>query len=307
MSEMIAVSTAATEHAVETEYTPSRKGLGFATWLSLIWLAIVLVAVLFAQWLPLHDPNESFAGLKELAPFQDMNHILGGDGNGRDLLARVVYGARYSMMISVLGVTAGFIIGGTLGLISGYFKGRIGNLLVGLFDIMLSIPYLVLALALVAVLKGDPVDNSGFRLSPVVILILVLGIVSIPLVARIARANTLTWSQREFVTAAKAQGAKDWRILARDVFPNVLPAMISIALLGIGVAIVAEGGLALLGASVEPPTSTWGTIINSGRSSLNEAPFIVMIPSIAILLTVLALNTLGDAIRLHFDVRESAL
>jgi peptide/nickel transport system permease protein len=306
MSELIG-TTAATPTMAAAEVSPGRKGIGLATWLALVWLVIVLVAVFFAPLLPLHDPNESFDGLKEVAPFQYTDHILGGDGNGRDMLARVVYGARYSIMIAVLGVTAGFLVGGTLGLISGYFKGRVGNLLVGLFDIMLAIPQLVLALALVAVLKGDPVDDSGFKLSPVVILIIALGIVSIPIVARIARANTLTWSQREFVMASRAQGAKDWRVLFREVFPNVLPAMISIALLGIGVAIVTEGGLALLGASVEPPTSTWGTIITGGRSSLNEAPFIVMIPSIAILLTVLALNTLGDAIRVHFDVRESAL
>ena len=140
-----------------------------------------------------------------------------------------------------------------------------------------------------------------------VILIFALGIVSIPILARITRANTLAWGQRDFVTAARAQGAKDSRIIIREILPNVLPSMMSISLLGIAVAIIAEGGLAILGVSVEPPTATWGTIISTGRISLRDAPFIVFIPCIAIFLTVLSLNYLGDVIRDWFDVRESAL
>jgi peptide/nickel transport system permease protein len=143
---------------------------------------------------------------------------------------------------------------------------------------------------------------------PVVLtLIIALGIVSIPLLARITRANTLAWSQREFVTAARAQGATHWRILFREVLPNVLPAMVSIALLGMAIAIVAEGGLAILGASVEPPTATWGVMISTGRSELQQAPFIVWIPIAAVFLTAVSLNYLGDVVRDRFDVRESAL
>ena len=134
-----------------------------------------------------------------------------------------------------------------------------------------------------------------------------LGIVSIPILARITRANAMAWSQREFVMAARAQGAKDSRIIFREVLPNVLPAMFSIALLGIAVAIIAEGGLSLLGAGLPPPTPSWGTMIAQGRGSLRDAPFIVFIPSIFIFLTVLSLNFLGDKIRDRFDVRESAL
>ena len=287
--------------------TGRRKRTGIATVLSVIWLVAITGGALLAPILPLSDPNNSSAGLKELAPFQDMGHILGGDANGRDMLSRLIYGARYSLSISVAAVVFGVLIGGILGLISGYYRGRIGNALTSLFDILLAIPQLVLALALVAVLKGDPTKTDGFHLPVVLILILALGIVSIPILARITRANTLTWSQRDFVTAARAQGAKDSRIMMREVLPNVVPAMVSIALLGIGVAIVAEGGLALLGAGVEPPAATWGTMIATGRASLDSSAFIVLEPVAAIFFTVLALNYLGDAIRQRFDVRESAL
>ncbi|MCU1351355.1 MAG: ABC-type dipeptide/oligopeptide/nickel transport system, permease component [Acidimicrobiales bacterium] len=308
MSDLSVVAAPPTAHsAVEDPAGGTRKGIGIGGWLAAAWLTLLVGGCLLAPFLPLSNPNESIAGLKEASPFQDGAHFLGGDANGRDMFARLVFGARYSLLISFTAVLFGLVIGGLLGLISGYYRGRIGNALVSLFDILLAIPALVLALSLVAVLKGDPTKTDGFRLPVVLILILSLGIVSIPLLARITRANTLTWSQRDFVTSARAQGAKDSRIMLREVLPNVLPAMISIALLGMAVAMVAEGGLALLGASVEPPTATWGTMINTGRSSLNDSPFIVLEPVAAIFLTVLSLNYLGDTIRDRFDVRESAL
>ena len=268
-------------------------------------MVLLLICILFAAYLPISDPNVSVAGLKEVAPFQVDGHPLGGDSNGRDMLARVIWGARVSMEVAVCAVLFGLFIGGILGLWSGYYRGTIGNVLVSLFDILLAIPPLVLALALVAVLQGDPTADNG--LPTIVILILALGIVDHPDSRPDHRANTLAWAQRDFVTAARAQGAKNRRIIAREILPNVLPSMISISLLGIAVAIIAEGGLAILGASVEPPTATWGTIISDGRTSLRDSPFIVFIPCIAIFLTVLSLNYLGDVIRDHFDVRESAL
>jgi peptide/nickel transport system permease protein len=282
-----------------------RKKLPFGTYLAGAWMIALIVAILGASYLPLSDPNASIGGLKEVAPFQVSGHPLGGDGNGRDLLARTIYGARISMEVAVCAVLFGLFIGGALGLLSGYYRGRVGNVLVSLFDILLAIPPLVLALALVAVLKGDPSADNG--LPTVLILIIALGVVSIPILARITRANTLAWAQRDFVTAARAQGAKNSRIILREILPNVLPAMISISLLGIAVTIIAEGGLGILGVSVEPPTATWGTIIADGRTALRDSPFIVFVPCIAIFLTVLSLNYLGDVVRDRFDVRESAL
>lgn len=144
-------------------------------------------------------------------------------------------------------------------------------------------------------------------MSPILILIIALATVSIPLLARITRANTLTWSQRDFVSAARAQGASDSRILFREILPNVMPAMVYIALLGMAIAIVAEGSLAILGASVNPPTPTWGVMIEQGKSDMEDAPFIMFLPIVTIFATVMALNFLSDFIRERFDVRESAL
>lgn len=292
--------------ANEPSGVSAKKKLGFAAWLAIGWLLLVLIACFFASLLPITDPLATVKGLRNLAPGQDTAHFLGGDGNGRDLLSRVVYGTRSSMTVAVFAVLFGLVIGGLLGLLSGYYRNWFSTALATMFDILLAFPPLVLALAMVAFLRGDP-QASKPTLSTTNIVVLALGIVSVPVLARITRASTLSWSKRDFVTAAKAQGAKDSRILFREILPNVLPAMLSIALLGIAVATIAEGGLALLGVGIEPPTPSWGNIIAQGRGELREAPYIVFVPSIAIFLTVLSLNFLGDKIRDRFDVRESAL
>ncbi len=293
-------SPATTEDAATT-----KKRLPIAAWLSIAWLVIIVGAGALAPILPLADPNADVAE-KRLAPFQG-GPILGADANGRDMLSRVIWGGRVSLIIAVCAVLVGLFIGGFLGLLAGYFRNVLGNILVGLFDVLLAIPQLVLALSLVSVLKGDPNVEEGFHLPIVLVLIIALGLVSIPILARITRAATLSWAQRDFVTAARAQGAGHMRILFREVLPNVAPAMFSITLLGMAIAIVAEGGLAILGVSVEAPTSTWGTMIASGHTELQEAPFILWIPIAAVFLTAVSLNYLGDVVRERFDVRESAL
>jgi peptide/nickel transport system permease protein len=139
------------------------------------------------------------------------------------------------------------------------------------------------------------------------VVVLGLGLVSIPILGRITRANTLSWAEREFVLASRAMGARSWRIMLREVLPNVVPAMLSIGLLGVGVAIVAEGGLSLFGVGVQPPTPSWGNIIAENRDQLRRAPHIVMYTSIVLFVTVMALNYLGDVISQRFAVRESVL
>jgi peptide/nickel transport system permease protein len=220
------------------------------------------------------------------------------------MLARVVYGARTSLLISVSAVLIAFVVGGTLGLIAGYARGKVDTVLSTAFNVVLSIPSLVLVLSFVAVFASSDQETSNARLMTV--LVLAIALVSMPLIARIARASTMAWSEREFVRAAEVLGARHTRIVFREVLPNVLPAMASIALLGIGLAVVAEGGLALLGASVVEVPS-WGNMIALGRPDLARAPHIVAIPSIAIFLTILSLNVLGDVVRARFDVRESVL
>jgi peptide/nickel transport system permease protein len=292
----------AVEGVPTAEMDVKARRVGVGGILAIAWLVIVTAAALLAPVLPLDDPNDTVASIARQGPGTE-GHILGGDGLGRDLLSRVVWGARASLLLSVSAVALGLVVGGFLGLVAGYFRGRSDTVLTGVFDVLLSFPQLILALTLVTVFAGAGV-SSGRRM---LWLILALGIVSIPVLARITRANTLSWSQREFVMAARAMGARNRSIMFGEVLPNVLPAMFSIALLGVAVVIVAEGGLSLLGVGVQLPTPSWGNIIAEGRADLRDAPHIVLIPTVAIFLTVLALNFLGDVVRARFDVRESAL
>jgi peptide/nickel transport system permease protein len=233
---------------------------------------------------------------------------MGTDGTGQDMLSRVIWGARASLVVAVSAVLFGLIFGGILGLIAGYYRGKLDTVLVNIFNVFLAIPQLILALALVAVFASDPAVSVGKR---EFWLIISIGIVSIPIIGRITRASTLTWSQREFVLAGRSMGAKNGRIMRRDVLPNVLPAMFSIALLGIAVVIVLEGGLSILGVGIPPSTPSWGNMIAIGRNELTKvigaSPQVILAPSIAIFLTVLSLNYLGDVVRARFDVREAAI
>jgi peptide/nickel transport system permease protein len=279
-----------------------QRRLGVFGVASIGWLAFITLMAVLAPVLPLDDPNENVASIVGQPPGTD-GHLLGGDALGRDLLSRMVWGGRASLVLAVASIIFGVVAGGALGLAAGYFRGRTDTVLTGSFDVLLSFPQLILALTLVTVFAGGGVSSTR----RMVWLILALGIVSIPVLARITRANTLSWSQREFVMAARAMGARNRSIMFGEVLPNVLPAMFSIALLGVAVVIVAEGGLSLLGVGVQLPTPSWGNIIAEGRADLRDAPHIVLVPTIAIFLTVLALNYLGDVVRARFDVRESAL
>lgn len=282
-----------------------KKRLGLGAWLAIIWLGLLVGSAVLAPYLPLKDPAVSAGTTAKLSPFQDMSLPFGTDASQRDQLARLIWGARNSLIISIGAIVAAFLIGGLLGLIAGFYRTLIGRALAALFDILLAIPALVLVLSLVAVLKGDPTDQSA--LPAQLILIIAIGLVSIPLVARITRAQTLSWAQRDFVLAARAQGAGSGRILFREILPNVLPAMAYIALLGVGIAMIAEGAAAIFGASVNPPASTFGVLINDGRVEIDNAPFLLFEPILFIFLTVMSLNFLGDVVRDRFDVRESAL
>lgn len=289
------------------------KGLSVSAWVAIVWVGLVVVLAVLAKtglvtW---GDPQNSIAACAHKGPFSDTGtaagHLLGCDSNGRDMMARLALGAWESLLVSVGAILVGFIIGGGLGIIAGYFGGRTDTFLTSIFNILLSVPAIVLALALVAFLQGSPENAAKSTLPDEVVLILAIGVVAIPLVGRISRASALSWSQREFVLAARAQGAKHGRIMFRELLPNVAPAMFSIALLGIAIAIVAEGTLAILGVGVRPPTPSWGNIIALDRGELFTSPHIVFEASILIFLTVLALNYLGDVVRSRFDVREAGI
>jgi peptide/nickel transport system permease protein len=292
-----------------------KKRLGIGAWLAIVWLVGLILAAIFAPILPIAGPNETFTSIQRAqAPFATINepgggtttpfaegHILGGDRNGHDLLSRAIYGARNSLIVGFGAIAFGIIAGGLLGLVAGFYRGKIDTVIVGFLDIMLAIPALVLALSLTAVLRG--------RVDDLWILVIALGIISVPILGRITRANTLVWSEREFVTAARAQGAKNGRIMTREVLPNVLPAMFSIALLGVAVVIAAEAALRLLGIGLSITDPSWGGIINDGRDFLTQGitAHVVFVGSAFIFLTILSLNYLADVVRARFDVREAAI
>ncbi len=289
------------------------RGLGVGAWLAIGWLAFIVIVAVLAQLgvLPLKDPNRSYVACARRGPFSAdgtaSGFLLGCDSNGRDMIARLAYGSWSSLIVATGAVLFGLVFGGTFGLIAGYFGRRTDAVITSLFNVFLAIPAVVLALALVAFLAGAAASTGQSSVDPKLILILAIGIVSIPLLGRITRASALSWSQREFVLAARAQGAKPVRIMLREVLPNVLPAMFSIALLGIAVAIVAEGTLSILGVGVRPPTPSWGNIIGLDRGRLKDSPHIIFLPALMIFFTVLSLNFLGDVVRARLDVRESAV
>jgi peptide/nickel transport system permease protein len=292
-----------------------KKKLGFGAWLAIAWLAVLVLACLLAPLLPFGEGTERFSGLSRQQPLCAgadcvSGHPLGGDAIGRDMVSRLVYGARNSLFIGIGSVTIGILVGGFLGLVGGYYRGRLETVIVAGLDVMLSLPPLVLALSLTIFLEERMQDvlkskETAGRFT----LTLALGIIAIPTLGRITRANTLVWSQREFVTAARAQGAKNFRIMFREVLPNVVPAMAAIALLAVAVVIIAEAAISILGAGVDLPAPTWGNIIFEGFPDLTnqEAPHIVFEASAVIFITVLSLNYLGDAVRARFDVREAGI
>lgn len=268
---------------------------GVLFWFSVGWLSLVVLAAVIAPLLPLPDPAAQDYGAIA-APPGTPGHPLGTDGLGRDLLSRAIYGARISLVVTLGAVTIGMVVGGFFGMIAGYFRGVADRIIVACTDALMAFPALVLLLALMATL-GQSARN----------LIIGLGILGIPGFVRLTRANTLVYTQREFVLAARALGASNGRILLREILPNVLPAVGAYAFLVIALLIVAEGSLSFLGVGVPPPASSWGLMISEGRDTLLQTPWVSFIPSVFMFLTVLSFNLIGDRLREESDIREATL
>jgi peptide/nickel transport system permease protein len=263
-------------------------------WIAAGWVVFVFAVALFADLLPLSSPTDMDM-LERRASFSAL-HWLGMDGLGRDELARLVYGARVSLTVGLCGPVIGVTIGGALGMLAGYFRGRFETLVVGSMDVLLAFPPLIFALAVVAYL-GQSIFN----------LTCILGVLGIPAFMRVARASTLTLARREFVIAAQALGASHARILLRELLPNVMLPLLAFFLLGVAVTIVVEGALSFLGLGVPPPIASWGSMIGEGRESLEVAPRLAFLPAIAMFLTVLSFNLVGDTLRALTDPRQGAL
>ncbi|CAN7149078.1 ABC transporter permease [Bradyrhizobium sp. LjRoot220] len=275
---------------------PARRGrrLGLLFWMAIVWMIFVFAVAIFADVLPLPSPTDMDM-LEKRAPFS-AQHWLGTDGLGRDELARVIYGARISLIVGLCAPIIGLTFGGALGLLAGYFRGRFESVVVGSMDVLLAFPPLILALAVTAYL-GQSILH----------LTLILGLLGVPAFMRVARAATLTLARREFVIAAQALGATHARILLRELLPNVILPLFAFFLLAVAVTIVAEGSLSFLGLGVPPPISSWGSMIGEGRESLEMAPRLAFIPAIAMFLTVLSFNLVGDTLRALTDPRQGAL
>lgn len=289
---------AASEYAAPEEELLT-KTLGPAFWACVGWLVVIILAAALAPWLPLKDPDANFVNSDFGAPPYSPNstHWFGTDQDARDLFSRTIYGARVSLVVGFVAVACGMVIGGSLGMIAGYFRGWFDRIISFAFVVLLSFPALVLAILITSLLSRGLWTISA-----------TLGFLAIAPIGRLSRATTIQYAEREFVLAARTLGAKHPRIMIRELLPNVVIPMGALALLGMAVAIVAEGGLAFLGLSVEKE-ETWGKLIlfGSGSRDLENAPWISMAPILILFLTVLSLNYAGDKLRAYFDVREISL
>ena len=294
---MVALKEAALDVGIDTAAVSplrTRRRLGGLFIGAVAWIGLIALAAILADVLPIPSPTDiDLLGKRALPSAQ---HWLGNDQLGRDVLARLIYGARVSLTVGLLAPMIGVTVGGCLGMLAGYFRGRLETAVVGGVDVLLAFPPLVFALAVTTYL-GQSILN----------ITLVIGILSIPAVTRVARAVTLSLTEREFVVAARALGATHTRILLRELLPNVALPLLAFFLLLVAVTIVVEGALSFLGLGVPPPAPSWGSMIGEGREALDIAPWLAFLPAGVMFLTVLAFNVVGDTLRALTDPRPGAL
>ena len=250
---------------------------------------LVLIAV-FAPVLVPHPPNDQSFRIKLQSPSSE--HLFGTDEFGRDIFSRVLIATRVALWVGLLPVAAALLFGVAIGLVAGYYGGSVDQIVMRLIDILLAFPWLLLAIGIMAIL-GTGINN----------VIIAVAIVYIPAFARIVRASVLSIKEKEYVEAARAIGHPDWRIMARHVLPNVWAPIIVQATLSIGQAIIYAAGLSFIGLGTQPPDADWGAMLSSGREYLRDSPWLGIFPGLAILLTVLAFNLLGDGMRDALDPR----
>ena len=275
---------------------PARKALGVLFWVSAGWVALMILLAVLAPVLPLKAPNFQDYTVVNRGP--SIHHLLGTDDLGRDLLARIIFGSRPSLIIGFASVSIGLVLGGAMGLLAGFRGGVVDGAFNAVSFVVLAFP------ALLAIIVIE--EFWGRSLLKLVIL---FAFVATPQLFRVMRATTLSFANREFVVAARALGARTRRILMRELLPNVVPAALSFALIGVALAIVLEGSLAYLGLSIKLPTPSLGNIINEGvnNNNLSSNPYIALWPSLYIFLLLTTLNLMSDRLRSWFDVREGRL
>ncbi len=257
---------------------------------------VVLLAALFAPWLTPFDPLEQDINQRLKEPGWQTAagriHMLGTDHLGRDILARVIFGSRIALVVGVSAVLISGVLGMAIGLVAGYFGGKVDDFFMRLADIQLAFPFILLAIAVIGVL-GPNLRN----------IIIVIGVSSWVVYARVVRGEVLSIREREFVQAAIALGSRDGRVLVRHVLPNAFTPWLVVATLDMARVIVIESALSFLGLGVQPPTPTWGGMLADGRVYLSTAWWLATFPGLAILMTVLGINLLGDGLRDTLDPR----
>ncbi|MFK5635870.1 MULTISPECIES: ABC transporter permease [unclassified Ornithinimicrobium] len=269
-----------------------------SSWLAMSALAVVVLFVLvgmFAPWISPQDPNlQDLAG--RLQPPLSEGHLLGTDGLGRDVLSRLIHGTRISLIVGFSAVLLSAVIGIAVGLVSGYVGGWVDSLLMRIVDAWLAFPFLLLAIAIVAVL-GRGLDN-------IVIALVITGWV---LYARLVRGETLSLREREFVLSARGLGASPMTIMLKHILPNCMAPILVVATLEVGVVIVTEASLSFLGLGASASEPSWGAMLSDGRAYLTRAWWLATLPGLAIFGIVLAVNILGDSLRDALDPRHEKL
>ena len=301
-----ASATAAVEVSKATSDIGASRTLWGDAWMRLkknklaiiaaIWiLFIILIAVTADLWVPsvLGDPNATaseMAAASRLPP--SLEHPFGTDNLGRDVLSRVIYGARISLTVGVVATGISTAIGLVMGAIAAYYGGIWDTLIMRLADIFLAFPYTLFVVAMIAVI-GNGIQN----------VFIAIGILGWPQIARVFRSAILSVKENDYVDAARSMGASDVRIIARHIFPNSVASIVVYATMNIGGAILTESALSFLGMGVVPPDPSWGTLIQTGQQYLQTEPWLMILPGLAVLSTVLAFTLLGDGLRDALDVK----
>lgn len=260
---------------------------------SLLILGFVIFLALSADLIAPYDP--SFGDYTRITESPSTTHWLGTDDLGRDVLSRLIYGSRVSLQVGLIAIGIAVGTGTTFGVIAGYVGGLVDELIMRVNDALQAFPSLVLALAITAALGPSAVNAM-----------IAIGVVSTPIMARLARGQTLTVRENDYVAAARTLGARPRRIVARHILPNIVAPIIVQATLLVAVAIIIEASLSFLGVGVQPPTATWGGMLRTGQQYLTVAPWLGFVPGAAIFVTVLAINFLGDGLRRALDPRLRA-
>jgi peptide/nickel transport system permease protein len=258
------------------------------SWLGLVVFALVVMLAALAPWIAPHDPLEQDVFSKLRPPFE--TYYLGTDYFGRDILSRLLHGARISLVIGTSATAIALVVGSMIGIVAGWHGGRLDVIVMQSMDMLLAFPALILGLILVAML-GPSIGN----------IVIAIAITSIPSFARIARAPTIAIKEREFIDAGRSLGFSDMRLMTRHVLPNIFPEILVMGSLWLASAIRTEASLAFIGLGVKPPIPTWGGMIREGFENILESYWLVLAPSIAILVVVFALNILGDGLRDAID------